>query len=70
MSEIYTTKQGETVDIACWNHYGRTRDAVEAVLDANPDLSLLDVVLPLGTTIVMPDLELSTAAAPLISLWD
>lgn len=70
MSEIYTTKQGETVDIACWSHYGRTRDTVEAVLNANPDLSLLDVVLPLGTTIVMPDLELTTAAAPLISLWD
>lgn len=70
MAEIYTTRQGETVDIACWNHYGRTRETVEAVLLANPDLSLLDVILPIGTPILMPDINTAPTASSLISLWE
>lgn len=70
MAEIYTTRQGETVDIACWNYYGRTRETVEAVLSANPDLSLLDVVLPIGTSILMPDIKNAPTASPLLNLWD
>ncbi|CDZ43109.1 Hypothetical protein NGAL_HAMBI1146_58820 [Neorhizobium galegae bv. officinalis] len=70
MGTTYVTKQGETIDLACWRHYGRTRDVVEAVLAANADLSLLDVVLPIGTRIVMPDITLTRPVDNLISLWD
>lgn len=70
MSNIYITRQGETVDLACLAHYGRTEKVVEAVLEANPGLAALGMVLPIGTTIIMPSIS-STATQPrLVSLWD
>ena len=70
MSQIYTTKQGETVDLVCSKFYGRTRDVTEAVLAANPGLAALGPVLPLGTSITMPDIASRPAATELVSLWD
>jgi len=66
----YTMKQGETVDLACLSHYGRTRDVTEAVLDANPGLAALGPILPMGTTIVMPTIDTTSQATQLVSLWD
>ncbi len=70
MASIYTTRQGETIDLACLSHYGRTARVVEAVLDANPGLAALGAILPLGTQIVMPDIPSVSVERPLISLWD
>ncbi|PWE56807.1 phage tail protein [Metarhizobium album] len=70
MPQTYTTRQGETVDLVCSKFYGRTRDVTESVLAANPGLAALGAVLPLGTQIVMPDIEARPAATKLISLWD
>ena len=39
MATQIRTLQAETVDALCWRHYGRTRGAVEAVLQANPGLA-------------------------------
>ena len=70
MPSIYTTKAGQTVDLACQDFYGRTRDVTEAVLDANPGLAAHGTFLPIGTTIVMPDIETRPVARPLVSLWE
>ena len=70
MATIYTTRQGETVDLACLAFYGRTAKVVEAVIDANPGLAALGPVLPLGTKIIMPDIPSTSTAKPLTSLWD
>lgn len=69
MAKTYTTKQGETVDIACMRHYGRTAEVTELVLDANPGVAA-SVILPLGTRLTMPDCDTKTAASKLVSLWD
>lgn len=70
MPQTYTTRQGETVDLVCSKFYGRTRDVTESVLATNPGLAALGTILPLGTQIVMPDIEARSAASKLISLWD
>lgn len=70
MSDIYTTRQGETVDLACLAHYGRTAKVVEVVIDANPGLAALGVVLPIGTKIIMPAISTSATQPRLVSLWD
>ncbi|MGJ7040487.1 tail protein X [Shinella sp. BE166] len=70
MPTTYTTKQGETVDLACRAHYGRTAEVTETVLSANPGLAARGPVLPIGTTIVMPDIAKKTTASKLVSLWD
>lgn len=70
MATIYTTRQGETVDLACWCVYGRTAEVTEVVLAANPGLSDKGLILPLGTVISMPDIAKPTTQRPLVSLWD
>ncbi len=69
MAKIYTTRQGETVDLACLRHYGRTADVTELVLDANRGIAG-SVVLPIGTRLAMPDYDTKTADTKLVSLWD
>lgn len=67
----YLTRQGQTVDLVCWDFYGRTAEVTEMVLAANPGLSALGPILPLGTRIRLPDLPVpQRAARKLVSLWD
>ena len=63
------TQQNDTVDSLCWRHYGRTLAVVESVLQANPGLAKLGLVLPQGLEVVMPELA-APAAKPMIQLWD
>ena len=61
--------QGDTLDALCARYYGRTEGVVETVLQANPGLSELGVILPHGTAIDLPDVETSPRAETL-NLWD
>ena len=70
MTNTYITRQGETVDIACWKHYGQTAVVTEAVLVANVGLADLGAILPMGTLIHMPVIETRTAARRLVGLWE
>jgi phage tail protein X len=43
MSRIYELKEGDELDLICFEYYGFCRGSVEAVLKANPEkLSLFD----------------------------
>lgn len=66
----HVTKQNETVDLACWLHYGYTAAVTEQVLDVNSGLAALGPVLPLGTTINMPVIERADRQSQLVKLWD
>lgn len=70
MSTTYRTRQGETVDLACFRHYGRTAEVTERALDANPGLAAKGPILPLGTEIVMPTIAQRTRARALTKLWE
>lgn len=70
MTNTYITRQGETVDIACWKHYGQTSVVTEAVLEANAGLADLGAILPMGTLILMPVVETRAAASCLVGLWE
>ncbi|MCK3721280.1 tail protein X [Escherichia coli] len=61
--------QGDTLDALCVRYYGRTEGVVETVLQANPGLSELGVILPHGTAIDLADVETSPTAETL-NLWD
>lgn len=66
----YTTKHGETLDLACRSHYGSTRTVTETVLAANPGLASKGPILPIGTIIDMPDIDQTRTARELVKLWD
>ncbi|AOJ20415.1 MULTISPECIES: tail protein X [Burkholderia cepacia complex] len=67
---IARTLQGDTVDMLCWRHYGRTDGTVETVLEANTGLASLGVVLPAGTPVYLPPFDTVTSARPLLQLFD
>lgn len=70
MATIYTTRQGEMVDMICRRAYGDESGFVEKVLDVNPGLAALGPVLPLGTKVLLPDLPKSAPERKIVSLWD
>lgn len=70
MPTRYITKQGETVDLVCNRHYGRTASVTEAVLAGNPGLAALGPVLPMGTVIQLPDIDSAPGKRAMIGLWD
>lgn len=61
--------QGDTVDLICWRHYGRTADVTEAVYQANPGLADLGTIIPQGHEIYLPAPETTAPATQTISLW-
>lgn len=67
---LHVTKQNETVDLACWLHYGRTRGVTELVLDTNPGLAAKGPILPMGTAIAMPVVAPQDKQSRTVKLWD
>lgn len=67
----YKTSQGDMLDEICWRFYdGVQSGAVEKVLAANPDLADLGPILPINTTIILPELTAPAADDQPIRLWD
>ena len=69
MATQIRTHQGETMDALCWRHYGRTLGMTEAVLQANPGLAALGLLIPQGLLVTMPDLP-TAQPKPIVQLWD
>lgn len=65
----YVTRQGQTVDLVCLAHYGRTASVTELVIDANPGIAALGPVLPVGTVLMLPAIETKPKALELVNLW-
>lgn len=61
--------QGDTVDLICWRHYGRTAGITEAVLEANPGIAAHVPFLPMGLEITLPDTA-PQQQREIIQLWD
>lgn len=62
--------QNDTIDSICWRYYGRSTGVVEQVLSANPQLDELGVILPIGTDVLLPDLDSPQNIQHSINLWD
>jgi phage tail protein X len=61
------TRQGDTVDQVAWREYGDTA-MTEPMLEANPGLAALGIVLPQGTPIRLPA-RATPLPAPKHTLW-
>ncbi|SHE79594.1 P2-like prophage tail protein X [Loktanella atrilutea] len=66
----YVTPTPQTVDQVCRTAYGDESGYVESVLDANPGLAALGLILPAGTRITLPDLPDQAKLIPVVTLWD
>jgi phage tail protein X len=57
MAQKYRTQDGDMIDHVVWRFYrGMKPGALEAVMEANPQLSFSPTVLPAGLIITFPDL--------------
>ena len=71
MADTVTALQGDTLDELIWRERSLGAADIGRVLDLNPSLADLGLVLPIGTVVIVP--ASSTPAAtvlPLIQLWD
>lgn len=65
----YLSKEGDVLDAIVWRHYGRQdQGLVVRVLEANRNVADSGFVLPEGTRIALPDLDLA-ATEPVVRLW-
>lgn len=62
-------QQGDTVDLLCWRHLGRT-DLAQLTLEMNPGLADYGPILPHGLVIDLPESPQDKPNAPLLQLWD
>ncbi len=68
-TDVVHTRQGDTIDLICYQHYGYTAGVTEAVMRANPDLCELGPVLPVGTAVYLPAFQ-PAASKPAVQLWN
>lgn len=65
----YLTKDGDVLDLICWNYYGRTQNVVEVVLLHNAELlSKYSAILPAGLILALPVVNVEVAQS--FKLWD
>lgn len=69
MATVVHARQGDTVDLICYRHYGQTAEVTEAVYRANPGLCELGPILPIGTPVKLPDLA-PQPEREIVQLWD
>ncbi|MCO8066817.1 tail protein X [Acinetobacter schindleri] len=70
MAKTINALQNDTVDAICWREYGRSSGVVEKVLEANPGIAAYGPILPMGTEVILPDLETPQQIKQTIQLWD
>ncbi len=70
MSGIHVTTVNDALDLICARHYGRQAGVVEQVLDANPDIAAVAHRLPVGLSIVLPDIIVGQQSQQTVRLWD
>lgn len=68
MSRTMTSRAGDMVDEIALEIYGRTADATEALLNANPHLAHLPARLPAGVTVELPEIA-PAMVKPTVRLW-
>ena len=70
MPKTITALQNDTVDAICWREYGRSSGVVELVITANPKLAEFGVYIPMGTQVILPEIETPQQTKQTINLWD
>lgn len=60
----------DMIDLMIWRAIGRTAGSLEAVLDANPHIAELPLILPAGVVITIPPAAEQRPAPASFKLWE
>jgi phage tail protein X len=70
MADILTARQGDTLDELLWRERGLGPEVLDAVLTANPGLADRGDVLPIGTTVTVPETATQiVTVSETVQLW-
>ncbi|MFA9487182.1 MULTISPECIES: tail protein X [unclassified Moraxella] len=67
MNRTIKSIQGDSLDSISYRYYGKS--VVESLLAANPHLTD-EVILPIGTLVVVPKIIQSSKPKQTVQLWD
>ena len=69
--DVLRSRQGDTLDELLWRERSLGPEDLSRVLDLNPGLADRGAVLPIGTSVNVPDaVQPTTPTLPLIQLWN
>ncbi|MEG3182134.1 tail protein X [Sphingomonas sp. LT1P40] len=69
--DIIRAKQGDTLDALLARERALGPEALDLVLKANPGLSAIGPILPLGTPVTIPPAAVDAPTVrPIVQLWD
>jgi phage tail protein X len=66
--EDYRCQSGDTVDLIAYQRFGSSSGTTESILDANPGLSAIGPILPLGMMLRIP-IPVKADRVEGINLW-
>jgi phage tail protein X len=69
MADVYTTKEGDTVDLIAFRERGQTADVTEAILALNAGLADLGAILPMGVKVTLPDAVVKKVVLDVPRIW-
>lgn len=69
MDTIIYAAQGDTIDLICWRHYGRTEGVTEQIVAQNRHLASADPVLDIGTRVALPEVVIQPIKSTK-NLWE
>ncbi|MEI7377230.1 tail protein X [Dickeya chrysanthemi] len=61
--------QDDVLDALCYRYYGRTQGIVETVMQSNPGIADFGPLLPHGTVVILPDINVSDSQES-INIWE
>lgn len=67
MNRTILSIQNDSVDSISYRYYGKS--VVEEILAVNPQLARADVILPIGTKVILPTLITTNPIKQTIQLW-
>lgn len=70
MARTIITAVDAVADEIALAEYGAALGTTEALLEANPGLAAVGVIIPAGTVIVLPDLPARPATTAPVKLYD
>ena len=66
----YRSRQGETLDLICYRHYGTSHLTTEIVMQANPELAEQGLIIVENTLLELPQITNTTPINNTLQLWD
>ncbi|NRA20984.1 MAG: tail protein X [Oceanospirillaceae bacterium] len=66
----YRSRQGETLDLICYRHYGTSHLTTEIVMQANPELAEQGLIIVENTLLELPQITSTTPVNNTLQLWD